>query len=678
MGTLGGKLSAMEAHLDVSVSPLRVGPEMLPASRFQVVVEPVGPPPKVVSMSRCQNPIGEPWTHAEWERDLETGRVRLNGSLFDGQVRLEDLTLSRQRSTVVRGKAFLSDLDLGKLANLVPGIAFSGRRVEGKVSAEIDMTKVTPSDLAHSDATLELFDLHLDQGGRTVELDEASDKIVLKEDVLTVPELKLVLKDKSGLSIGFAANGGIQKVFTEPVVDAGFTIAPFDLAKLKGDVDSIERIAGKLSGNLAVKGPLGSPRYAGAITLRGGALAVTGSPLALDDAMVDISIGAGELRVVRASANVGSGTLDLTGRVPLVGLGFGAASANITARNVKMPIADGIDITANADLVASYKPDSSAPSYENLPNVQGTVQLQSFSYARPIALNISDLQKTFRKPVVESYDPTNDVVSFDVTILSPRPLRIENDLVDLRLEIEDPGLELSGTNQRFGARGNLRVLPDSKLHLRNHEFDVREGFVRFEDPSKVKAEVDVRAVTELRRYAGADQATGTDAASTTGGQWDITLRAHGETDDLKLDLTSDPTLDQEDIVLLLTVGMTRAELDRSLASGFETVGLEALSALTGADKAVKSVVPIIDYFHFGSNYSSRTGRTEPNVTVGKRVTDDVNASVTTSLTQREVGATLEWRLKKGVSVQTSYDNESDVNSSVGNLGADLRWRLEFE
>ena len=32
-----------------------------------------------------------------------------------------------------------------------------------------------------------------------------------------------------------------------------------------------------------------------------------------------------------------------------------------------------------------------------------------------------------------------------------------------------------------------------------------------------------------------------------------------------------------------------------------------------------------------------------------------------------------------VSVQGSYDNVNDVSSSsLGNLGADVRWRLEFE
>src|SRR5207237_6059799 len=110
------------------------------------------------------------------------------------------------------------------------------------------------------------------------------------------------------------------------------------------------------------------------------------------------------------------------------------------------------------------------------------------------------------------------------------------------------------------------------------------------------------------------------AGTGAGGLCRITLNAHGDADTLKVTLASDPGLSQEDIVLLLTVGMTRAEIDRGAASSLgETVGLEALSALTGADKAVKTIVPLIDEFRFGTGYSSKTGRTEPTVTLGKRI-----------------------------------------------------------
>jgi translocation and assembly module TamB len=127
--------------------------------------------------------------------------------------------------------------------------------------------------------------------------------------------------------------------------------------------------------------------------------------------------------------------------------------------------------------------------------------------------------------------------------------------------------------------------------------------------------------------------------------------------------------------------MTRAEVDQLQAGAFGAgAALEALSTVSGADRAVKNAIPVIDDFRFGSGYSSRTGRTEPQVTIGKRITDDVRANVTTGLAEdRELRSNIEWRLGQRTSVQGSYDNINDVSSStVGNVGVDFRWRLEFQ
>jgi translocation and assembly module TamB len=185
--------------------------------------------------------------------------------------------------------------------------------------------------------------------------------------------------------------------------------------------------------------------------------------------------------------------------------------------------------------------------------------------------------------------------------------------------------------------------------------------------------------------AGAGSAGGLSAASagsTRGGAlWRITLHAFGDADNLRVDLTSEPSLSQEDIVLLLAVGMTRAELDQLQASSIGTsIALNYLGAASGADRAVKQALPIIDDFRFGSAYSTATGKTEPQLTIGKRLTNDIRASVTAGLSEdRELRSNIEWRLNNRLSVQGSYDNITDISSSaLGNLGVDFRWRLEFE
>jgi translocation and assembly module TamB len=240
-------------------------------------------------------------------------------------------------------------------------------------------------------------------------------------------------------------------------------------------------------------------------------------------------------------------------------------------------------------------------------------------------------------------------------------------------------------------RGTVDVKRGGRITLRRNVFEITQGTVRFDDATRIAPNVDVTAVSEYRRYTESSTSQGTGApmatspggssSSVTGGRWTIRMHAHGDADDLKIDLKSDPALAQDDIFLLITVGLTRAELDQAKsASVGESVALEALGTLSGADRAVTKAVPVIDEFRFGSAYSSRTGRTEPTVTVGKRLTERVRANVTTGIAEsREVRSNVEWRLNNRVSVESSYDNVNDISSSaLGNLGADVRWRLEFE
>jgi hypothetical protein len=79
-------------------------------------------------------------------------------------------------------------------------------------------------------------------------------------------------------------------------------------------------------------------------------------------------------------------------------------------------------------------------------------------------------------------------------------------------------------------------------------------------------------------------------------------------------------------------------------------------------------------------YSARTGRTEPTITIGKRLAERIRANVTSGVAEsREIRSNVEWQLSPRVSVEGSYDNVNDISSSsLGNLGADVRWRMEFE
>jgi translocation and assembly module TamB len=497
---------------------------------------------------------------------------------------------------------------------------------------------------------------------------------------------------KKGVTTTFQIEGDVSKLFSKPELDLKARLVPTDLAVLSALSPKIERATGQLEGALTMTGPLSAPLTRGEIKLSGGSLQLQGAPLALEDVTMIARVDEREVRIVQASARAGTGLVTLSARAPLRGFEIGEMTARLDATDLRLPVVDGVDMAIDASLNATWSP-SQGDGPKKLPQVTGSVIIDNFLYTRPIKVSadLDSLARRGRRTEVDVYDPDDDVIEFNIAVRPRQAMVFRNNLLEAEVKLETEELILSGTNQRFGMRGGLRVEKGGRIRLRANEFDIRQGTIRFEDPTRISPRVDLTATTDYRRYttsatsSSAPGATSTGGAGagvtgSAGGSWRISLHAYGDADDLKVDLTSEPGLPQDDIVLLLTVGLTRAELDQLQASNLgSTAALEALSTLSGADSAVKTALPIIDDFRFSSAYSPRTGRTEPTVTVGKRISDRVRANVTSGLSEnRDIRSNVEWRLSPETSVLGNYDNLNDVTSQgLGNLGADFRIRLEF-
>jgi len=689
---VGGTLDALTLDASGRISPVRVGRATLPASKFELRLEPVVHPQKVIGTTRCKKPIFAPFERADYEADQNSGVFHASGELFGGQIAFRDLTFTRQRAKVVRGDVDFAGLDLGVLAEFSSTLGDSETRLDGKLSGKLSMRELRMKNPLQSRVELALTDASINRKGYHLELATGSRPIVFEDGRFALPGIGFTTTTPRGQRVTFDAQGSIYNVATFPQIDAKLTLRPMQLASLLGVIPRAERAEGTLSGQLGVQGPLFAPRFVGGFDLEHGELSIRGLPLPVSDIEVALRIAGNELRIEKASAKVGSGTLQVSGGAPLMGTELGAARFAITARELALPMNDGIRAVADADLNLLIKPTDSAGEHE-LPRVTGEVSLRSFDYTRPVIMtaDISSLAQRGKRTEVDAYDPADDMVQFEVRLRSQKAMKLQNNLIDAELDVADEGLLLAGTNGRFGLRGAVTLHPRGKIFLRRSEFEVTQGRVRFDDLSRITPEVDVTAVTEYRRYQTNNTASvpssstsnvgGSTAPTSQGGRWRIQMHAHGNADKLKVDLTSDPALAQDDIFLLLTVGLTRAELDQAQsASVGESVALEALGSLSGADRAVTDAVPLIDEFRFGSAYSSRTGRTEPTVTIGKRLSKRIRANVTSGVADsREVRSNVEWQLSPRVSVEGSYDNVNDISSStLGNLGADVRWRLEFE
>lgn len=694
-GEMSGTLDALSLTARAKVSELRLGRATFPPSDFTVRLDPIVRERKPIGTSKCGLPIYPPLDKAEYAKDLADGVFHSDGQMLGGQVVLEDMTITKQRKKSLGGKVHFKNFDLGAASEMVPQIALSDARPTGTMTGTMDIKRFEMDDPRSAAGTALIKDFRAEYNGYKAQVAPGAAPLALDNGKLEVPGMAVQLSTPRGQAASFDVAGKVE----HGDIDMTFGMRPIPLATVLGMVPRVERAEGTLTGKLRLQGTLAAPRYQGGFELNDGEVAIHGLATPLSDISVALAVDGSEINIVRGTAHLGSGSLAIRGGAPLHGFELGGASVAITGRNLTMPSTNGIHAVADADLLATFQSGRDGATERALPRLTGNVKLKSFEYKRPVTMtaDISTLAQRGKRSEFEAYDPNDDAMELDIRITSERSLKLQNNLVEAELLLDDNGVQLSGTNARYGLRGDVSLKPGGRIKLRRSEFEIKEGRVRFDDITRIAPRVDVTAVTEYRRYNTASQtagptatgsasanaaaASGSSAAAARGRRFRITMHAHGDADKLKIDLTSDPALAQDDIFLLITVGLTRAELDQAQsASVGESVALEALGTLTGADKAVTDAVPIIDELRFGSAYSSRTGRTEPTVTIGKRLAERIRANVTSGVAEsREIRSNVEWQLSPRVSVEGSYDNVNDISSSsLGNLGADVRWRMEFE
>lgn len=683
---VGGTFDTMKIVADANVSPVKVEGFTLDRSRLRVVREPlptIAPSPQPDAKGCYKKVAPKPFDVARWTSDPVEGEFAITGTMFGKSILLDDFRLTDQRKKIARGKVAIRGLDLAPLSLLRPENAadvLEGKAeqapmvpVSGTASADVTLTSHPVSEWWNSVGKIEGITIDATRADVSIATVKPTPTISFGKEGVSLPTTTLSLKfgdvpTKVLVGAKITRFSGDSK---PPALAATIDLPTIPLARLEEFMPKfIDRAEGTAQAKLAVGGTLETPTWDGELRIDKGAFTFKqfAMPLVGVDGTIKIDPKKG-VTIDKLHGELGGGTLDATGGVALKGTSIGDADFKFAMRGVNFRYGDGMSMTFDSDLRVTWSPPD--PGEKAKPGrVEGVVDVDTFLYEKQIKIfDVSAIQAA-KRTEVEAYDPERDMVAFDVEVRSKRGFKVKNNLVDATLAVGQSGLRVVGSNQRWGLLGELGVTKGGIFKLRRNDFDIREGTLRFEDETKIDPNVDVTAVTEFRRAAS--------AGSTA--EWRIKMHVYGTRDELKMDLSSEPNLSQEDLVWLLTIGMTKAEsaqIGGNVAGG---AGLELLANVTGVNETLSQAIPVIDEFRFGSAYSLRTGRTEPQVTFGKKLSDALRASVTQGFGERrEIQANIEWRLMKGVSLLGSYDNVNDVSSQgLGNFGFDLRYRLEFE
>lgn len=694
---LSGTVSAFAVDADIDVTPVRIFGVPFGSSDVHFGMTQDPKPAKVVGRTPCGGAIGAPFDKEAYLNDASVqGAYTLDGALFGGQVRLDKVVVTRQKNPVAKGRIELAKLDLAPIGRILASRSDPDEPVDpdapklgGQITGEFVLDEVSTADLSHAKGRFAPKSIVVTRGEQKLEWKPQPVVAVLEHDDLLLPHSVFEISAGNGLKGTFSVDGSVDKLTRGGELSLVATLAPIDLGILVGAVPRLTRAMGTLSGSVRLAGKASSPEFDGELKVRGGEFGIKGLPSGITDVNVDVLVDENEARVTRGTGKFLGGDVALAARVPIKGGQLGVAEATLTGRQLYLSPIEGVKATIDADLAITMNPQA-ASTQGRLPFVGGDVTITSFEATKPFTLNLTNLRGGSKRTVVESYDPTQDAVTLGFDVHARAPLRIRNNLVEAQLAIDPRGIHVSGTNQRIGLRGELTTLPGGRFRVFANDFDIQKATISFDDPTRIVPHVDVVAVTEYRRYSNTLSSTSGAVAGSVGGiasggrggnLWRITLHAYGDLEELNIDMTSDPALSREDIFFLLTIGLTRAEVDQVRAgSVYASAAFEAIGTVSGVDRAVKQAIPVIDDFRPGTAYSPRTGRVEPNITVGRRLGENVRARLTSGLAEDpQLRSTIEWRLNRAFTVEPSYDRINSVSSSnVGNFGVDFRWRLEFD
>jgi len=199
------------------------------------------------------------------------------------------------------------------------------------------------------------------------------------------------------------------------------------------------------------------------------------------------------------------------------------------------------------------------------------------------------------------------------------------------------------------------------VSFRGSRFEIQRGFLTFDRSFEIDPALDVTATTVQR-------------------DWTISIVVSGRASAVDVNLRSEPALAREDIILLLAVGMTRAETEEmGYGAAIASLAPELIWGISGFGEDAERFLPLLRSIQVSSEYNTRTGEVEPRVTASWPVNDQfrIGVSGTLDTLQSADGARIgaEYELNDETTIDFNYGTNADTN--FGEIGVDVRWLREF-
>ncbi len=377
-----------------------------------------------------------------------------------------------------------------------------------RIAGELSNPQHLRVDVRADQLTLHLFDYVVRNDGPL--------HLAYEQETLRVNAMRMI-GDGTRLDVSGSIGLGARQIAVRATGDANLGI-------LQGFMRDL-RSSGQADLVAEVNGPLDTPVFSGRASIAGGRFRHFSLPHALESVNGRVTFDASGVRLDGLTARLGGGLVRFGGRIGLKGYRPGEFNLTASGEDMRLRYPEGFRSVVDADL-------SLRGPFEG-PVLGGTVTVKSSVWSRRVEASGNLLEFAGgATPVGGPATPSTFPLHFDVRLIAPSTLRIDNNLARI---VSSADLALRGTYDRPLIFGRAEI-ERGDVTFEGKRYVVTHGTIDFSNPTRIEPFFDVEAETRVR---------------VPGQIYTVTLNAAGTFTRFQWGLTSDPPLPTVDVLALL-------------------------------------------------------------------------------------------------------------------------------
>lgn len=277
-------------------------------------------------------------------------------------------------------------------------------------------------------------------------------------------------------------------------------------------------------------------------------------------------------------------------------------------------------------------------------------------------------------------------IKMDIETSLVDTFKVKNALIDAQFA---GNMRLKGTVSNPVLLGDVRALRGGNIFFRETPFEILTGTVRFDNPQEINPVLYVTAQSRVQAVEYTDTAQTPAAAADTQDrskrirQYEVNLLLQGTQKNTRITLTSQPPLEEHDIISLLALGVTSQQLERRQSTGQDQV-TEIGSAILSQNLKVKTKWVDVRVAATSSTDDTRVG--DSKVVMSRQWTPKMTTSVSRTILTNKTEANVRYQLNDSLSALFNWEgkqvgeeeqNETSEKSS-DTFGVGLEYGVEFK